>query len=46
LIINLFFNIAEIVKKINITSKYIIDSFPVAVCENIRIARSKIITGE
>ena len=46
LIINLFFNIAEIVKKINITSEYIIDSFPVAVCENIRIAQSRIITGE
>lgn len=45
LIINLFFNIAEVIKKINITSEYIIDSFPVSVCENIRIARSRIIQG-
>lgn len=45
LIIDLFFNLAEIIKKINITSQYIIDSFPVAVCENIRIANSRIVKG-
>ena len=45
LIINLFFSIAEVIKKINITSEYIIDSFPVSVCENIRIARSRIVKG-
>jgi hypothetical protein len=45
LIIDLFFNIAEIIKKINISSEYIIDSFPVPVCENIRICRSRIIKG-
>jgi hypothetical protein len=27
-------------------SRYIIDSFPVAVCDNIRISRSKIVKGE
>lgn len=37
LITNMFFNIAEVIKKINVSSEYIIDSFPVPVCENIRI---------
>lgn len=46
LITNLFFNIAEVIKKINISSEYIIDSFPVPVCENIRISRSRIVKGE
>jgi hypothetical protein len=46
LIIDLFFHIAEVIKKINLTSEYIIDSFPVSVCENIRIARSRIIKGK
>src|SRR4030066_733024 len=45
LIIDLFFNIAEVIKKINISSEYIIDSFPAPVCENIRISRSRIIKG-
>jgi hypothetical protein len=40
LIIDLFSNTAEIIKKLNISSEYIIDSFPVATCENIRICRS------
>lgn len=43
---NLFYGIAEAVKRINIQSHYTIDSFPVSVCENIRIKRSKIIKGE
>lgn len=46
LIIDLFSNIAEIVKKLNISSEYIIDSFPVATCENIRISRSRLIKGK
>jgi len=45
LIIYLFSHIAEVIKRINITSEYIIDSFPVPVCENIRIARSRIVKG-
>ena len=45
-IIDLFLNIADIIKRLNITSEYIIDSFPVATCENIRICRSKIIKGK
>lgn len=46
LIINLFFKISAAIKKLCITSEYAIDSFPVAVCENIRIARSRIIKGK
>ena len=44
-IIDLFLNIADIIKKLNISSEYTIDSFPVSTCENIRICRSKIIRG-
>lgn len=44
-IIDLFLNIADIIKKLNISSEYTIDSFPVSTCENIRICRSKIIKG-
>jgi hypothetical protein len=46
LIIDLFSNTAEIIKKLNISSEYIIDSFPVATCDNIRICRSRLIKGE
>jgi hypothetical protein len=45
LIINLFFDMADVIKKINLSSEYIIDSFPVAVCENVRICNSKIVKG-
>ena len=38
LIIDLFSHIADIIKRLNISSEYIIDSFPVAVCENIHIS--------
>jgi len=46
LIFNLFFYLAEIAKRLNINSKYVIDSFPIPICENIRIRRSKIVKGE
>jgi len=46
LIIDIFFNVAEVIKKMNISSEYIIDSFPISVCENIRIPRSKIVKGK
>ncbi len=46
LIISLFFRIAKAIKRLNITSEYSIDSFPVVICENIRISRSKIIKGK
>lgn len=46
LIEELFFYLGLIFKKLNLQSVYIIDSFPVAVCKNIRISRSKLIKGE
>ena len=46
LIVDLFLNTADIIKRLNISSEYIIDSFPVATCENIRICRSKLIKGK
>jgi len=46
LIFYLFFHISDAIKKLNISSQYTIDSFPIAVCENIRICRSKIIKGD
>lgn len=46
LIMDLFFTISEAIKKINISSEYIIDSFPIPVCQNVRISRSKIIQGK
>jgi hypothetical protein len=46
LIVDLFLNTSSIIKRLNISSEYIIDSFPVATCENIRICRSKLVRGE
>jgi len=42
----LFFQVGQIVKELNIKQHYSIDSFPVSVCQNIRIANSKIIQGK
>jgi Transposase DDE domain len=42
----LFYYLAEAFKKLNLESRYVIDSFPVEVCDNIRISRSKIVQGE
>lgn len=46
LLIEVFLQLSETVKRLNITSEYAMDSFPVAVCDNIRIGRSKIVRGE
>jgi hypothetical protein len=46
LIIDLFLNTADVIKRLKISSEYIIDSFPVVTCENIRICRSKLIQGK
>ncbi len=46
LIVDLFFQLSELVKKINISSEYILDSFPVSTCDNIRIPNSKLIQGK
>jgi hypothetical protein len=46
LILELFTYFADIFKKSSDSFRYIIDSFPVAVCDNIRISRSKLVKGE
>jgi Transposase DDE domain len=46
LLCSLFFQIGERLKAIAGASDYVIDSFPVAVCDNIRIGRCKLLKGE
>jgi hypothetical protein len=42
----LFFHTGETIKSLNISHIYAIDSFPVAVCHNIRIPRNRILKEE
>lgn len=42
----LFFILGETFKRRNESREYILDSFPIPVCDNIRIKRSKIFQGE
>ncbi|MBC7571791.1 MAG: IS982 family transposase [Spirosoma sp.] len=42
----LFYYLADFFKVLNISGEYLIDSFPVAVCDNIRISRSRLVKGE
>jgi hypothetical protein len=46
LLSELFFYVGQAVKDMNLQTTYSIDSFPVEVCHNIRICRSKIVQGE
>src|SRR6476620_4168408 len=46
LMFSLFFQIGHCLKQIAGASEYVIDSFPVAVCDNIRISRSKLLKGQ
>lgn len=46
LICSLFYQIGQYLKDIAGAADYIIDSFPVVVCDNIRIANCKIIKGK
>lgn len=46
LIVDLFFQLARMIKELNIDSEYILDSFPVATCDNIRISRSRLLQGK
>lgn len=41
-----FFALGQSLKELNTDSKYLIDSFPVAVCKNIRIARNRLLGEE
>ena len=43
---SLFYQVGQYLKDISGASDYIIDSFPVAVCDNIRIARCRIVKGK
>jgi hypothetical protein len=45
-ICSLFFQIGQYLKDISGARDYIIDSFPVAVCDNIRIANCKLLKGK
>lgn len=42
----LFYYLADFFKALNLNGQYVIDSFPVAVCDNIRIGRSRLVKGE
>lgn len=42
----LFHQLGAVLKEASTSTKYLLDSFPVPVCDNIRISRSRLITGE
>ena len=42
----LFYYLADFFKALNLSGQYLIDSFPVAVCDNIRIGRCRLVEGE
>lgn len=46
LLFSIFYLLADLFKHSNQSASYLVDSFPVAVCHNIRISRSKILTGK
>jgi len=46
LLFQLFFQVGQHLKTVAGASDYVLDSFPVAVCDNIRINRCKLLTGE
>lgn len=42
----IFHQLGQVLKQSGHSNKYLLDSFPVAVCDNIRISRSRIVRGE
>lgn len=45
--IRLIFNyLAQTIKELNLSNQYLIDTFPVAVCKNIRIPYCKLLKGK
>ncbi len=42
----LFYYLSDLFKGLNLESEYVMDSFPVGVCDNIRISRSRLVKGE
>lgn len=45
-IYSLFYVLADFIKNSNDSLEFIIDSFPLEVCQNIRISRCRLVTGE
>lgn len=43
---SLFLALGQTLKELNVSSRYMIDSFPVAVCKNIRIKRCKLLKNK
>lgn len=46
LLFSMFYLIGQYLKNILGASEYVIDSFPVSVCENMRISRCRLLKGE
>jgi hypothetical protein len=46
LVFNLFHQLGSCLKEASTSTRYLLDSFPVSVCDNIRIARSRLVQGE
>lgn len=46
LVYDIFHQLGMILKEINVSSEYLIDSFPVSICHNIRIKRCRIVRSE
>jgi hypothetical protein len=42
----LFATCGQVLKKLHLQARYVIDSFPVAVCQNVRIPRCKLLTDK
>ena len=42
----LFHQLGAVLKEASLSTKYLLDSFPVPVCDNIRISRSRLVKGE
>lgn len=45
-LVSIFYTLAEVIKELNTTGQYLIESFPVAVCDNIRIPTCRLLQGE
>lgn len=46
LLLDLFDYLGQILKSLNPSSEYLLDSFPVPICDNIRISQSKLVRSE
>ncbi|HEY9300904.1 MAG TPA: IS982 family transposase [Phormidium sp.] len=45
-LVSIFYALAEVLKELNTSCQYLIDSFPVPVCDNIRIPTCRLLQGE